>query len=324
MAAPGSERATWGWLDETSALPELLDLSLPDLSIMRLYRASDALLKHQAVIEAHLFGRVKSLFDLDTTVTLYDLTNTYFEGTASGIPKARRGHSKEKRSDCPLLTLGLVLDASGFVRRSRVLAGNAVECRTLEAMLEDLGVPAGAMIVMDRGIATEENLAWLREQGYRYLVVSRERARCMPQGDRTLTTAGGDTIRVEKALDEAAGEVRLFCHSSARQAKEEAIDARLCARFEAGLRKLADGLTRPRGEKRPERIHERIGRLKASCQGVAQHYVITVETHPEQTQVTKLAWEKNRQRARVLPPRVSIAYAATRPPGAKSSCGAPT
>ena len=180
MAAPGSERATWGWLDETSALPELLDPSLPDLSIMRLYRASDALLEHQTAIEAHLFERVRDLFGLEVTVTLYDLTNTYFEGTASGMAKAQRGHSKEKRSDCPLLTLGLVLDASGFVRRSRVLAGNAVECRTLEDMLEDLGVPAGALIVMDRGIATEENLVWLREKGYRYLVVSRARARCMP------------------------------------------------------------------------------------------------------------------------------------------------
>lgn len=158
MAAPGSERATWGWLNDASALPELLNLSLPDMSIMRLYRAADVLVKHQAAIEAHLFGRVRDLFGLTTTVTLYDLTNTYYEGAAAAIPKARHGHSKEKRSDCPLLTLGLVLDASGFVRRSRVLAGNAVECRTLEDMLKDLDAPEGALIVMDRGIATEANL----------------------------------------------------------------------------------------------------------------------------------------------------------------------
>jgi transposase len=144
MAAPGSELSTWGWLNETSALPELLDLSLTDLSIMRLYRAADVLMKHQAAIESHLFGRVRDLFGLEATVTLYDLSNTYFEGAAAAMPKAKRGHSKEKRSDCPLLTLGMVLDASGFVRRSRVLAGNAVECRTLEGMLKDLDTPAGA------------------------------------------------------------------------------------------------------------------------------------------------------------------------------------
>jgi hypothetical protein len=292
LAAPGSELATWGWLNDTSALPELLDLSLPDLSIMRLYRAADVLMTHQAAIEAHLFTRVRDLFELDATVTLYDLSNTYFEGAAAAMPKAKRGHSKEKRSDCPLLTLGLVLDASGFVRRSRVLAGNAVECRTLEGMLKDLETPAGALIVMDRGIATEANLAWLRERGYRYLVVSRERTRQRPQGDVTVTTAGGETVRVERVLDEAAGEVRLFCHSPGRERKEAGISQRFCDRFEAGLKKLAEGLSRPRGAKRPEGIHERIGKLKQASFGVAQHYAIHIETNPEQTAVTGLTWAK--------------------------------
>ncbi|MDP1902906.1 MAG: hypothetical protein Q8M09_01430, partial [Pseudomonadota bacterium] len=100
MAAPGSELATWRWLNDTSALGELLDLSFTDLSLMRLYRAGDVLLKHQEAIEAALFERVRSLFGLETTVTLYDLTNTYFEGAAALNPKARRGHSKEKRTDC--------------------------------------------------------------------------------------------------------------------------------------------------------------------------------------------------------------------------------
>jgi hypothetical protein len=292
MAAPGSELATWGWLNETSALPELLELSLTDLSIMRLYRAADVLMKHQGAIEAHLFGRVRDLFGLEATVTLYDLTNTYFEGAAAAIPKAKRGHSKEKRSDCPLLTLGMVLDASGFVRRSRMLSGNAVECRTLENMLRDLDTPPGALIVMDRGIATEANLAWLREHGYRYLVVSRERTRSMPQGEMRLTTAGGDTVQVEKVLDEAAGEVRLYCHSPRRELKETGINQRFCTRFEAGLQKLADGLSRPRGVKRPEQMHERIGKLKQASFGVAQHDAITLETNPEQTQVTRLSREK--------------------------------
>jgi len=73
------------------------------------------------------------------------------------------------------------------------------------------------LVVMDRGIATEVNLAWLREQGDRYRVVSRERGRTLPQGGMRVATAGGDTVRVEKGLDEAAGEVRLFCHSPRRE-----------------------------------------------------------------------------------------------------------
>lgn len=292
MAAPGSELATWGWLNDTSALPELLELSLTDLSLMRLYRSADVLVKHQAAIESHLFSRVKDLFSLAPMVTLYDLTNTYFEGDMALNAKAKRGHSKEKRSDCPLLTLGLVLDSSGFVRRSKVLAGNAVESRTLEGMLNELGVAAGGLVVMDAGIATEANLTWLKEQGYRYLVVSRERDRHFPEGEVTLTTAGEDTIKVEKVLDEAAGEVRLYCHSPRRELKETGISERFCRRFEAGLAKLAAGLAKPRGAKHPEIIHERLGRLKQASFGVGRHYAITVETDATQTTVTRIAWDK--------------------------------
>jgi hypothetical protein len=113
MAAPGSELATRRWLRERSALGELLGVDFETLPSMRLYRTSDLLVRHRDRIEDALFARVQDLFGLPVTVTLYDLTNTYFEGTAAGNAKAARGRSKEKRPDCPLVTLGLVLDASG-------------------------------------------------------------------------------------------------------------------------------------------------------------------------------------------------------------------
>ena len=131
MARPGSERASWRWLCERSALGELLGVDFERMSGMRLYRASDALMAHRQAIENHLFEQVTDLFGLGHTVTLYDLTNTFFEGEAAAQPKAERGHSKEKRSDCPLLTLGLVLDGAGFVRRSEVFAGAVNEDTTL-------------------------------------------------------------------------------------------------------------------------------------------------------------------------------------------------
>ena len=134
-------------------------------------------MKHREAIEAHLFQRAMGLFDLQPTATLYGLTNTYFEGEVSAQPQARRGHSKEKRSGCPLLPLGLMLDASGFVRRSQVFAGHAKEHRTLAGILEALQVPAGALVVMDRGVATDDAITWLRDNGYRYQAVSRERHR---------------------------------------------------------------------------------------------------------------------------------------------------
>lgn len=293
MAAPGSELATWGWLKNESALGEILEFDFWGMSLMRLYRASDLLLHHQAKIEAFVFERVRSLFALESTVTLYDLTNTYFEGLQKGNPKAARGHSKEKRVECPLLTLGLVLDASGFVKRSQVFAGNAVEARTLDAMLKGLQAPAGALVVMDRGIATEQNLAWLKAQGYRYLVVSRERTRQFdPLQAVEIGAAGGQRIRLHKVLSADGQEVRLYCHSPGREQKELAIITRLTQRFEQGLAKLCEGLAKPRGEKRLVKITERIGRLKQKCRGIGQHYRIEYQTDSSGKKLKALTWNK--------------------------------
>jgi len=275
MAQPGSERATRLWLEQRSGLGELLEVDFAAMGENALYRASDALMKHRPAIEDALFQQVSDLFGLETTVTLYDLTNTYFEGEAAVNPKAQRGPSKEKRTDCPLVTLGLVLDGSGFVRRSEVFEGNVSEGKTLAGMLASLKAPKGALIVMDRGLAAEENLAWLRAEGYRYLVVSRERDRQFdPDAASRIETAGGDPIQLQLVPDEDGPEVRLYCYSAARAEKENAITRRFRERFEAGLKKLADGLTKPRGEKRLAKLNERLGRLKETCRGVGQHYAI--------------------------------------------------
>ena len=177
IAAPASELATWTWLRERSGLGELLDCDFETMGLSALYRANDRLLQHRKALETKLFHRAMGLFGQQPTVTLVDLTNTYFEGAAKAQPKAHRGRSKEQRSDCPLLTLGLVLDGSGFVRRSEVLAGTVAESGTLAGMLTALDAPPEAVVVMDKGIATAANIAWLQEQGWRYVVASRERKR---------------------------------------------------------------------------------------------------------------------------------------------------
>ena len=264
-AAPGSEIATWRWLRERSALGELLDVDFEATPPIRLYRTSDLLVRHRDKIEAALFTNIQGLFGLPVTVTLYDLTNTYFEGTAAGNAKAARGRSKEKRSDCPLVTLGLVLDSSGFVRRSKMFAGNAAEAGTLQDMLKGLAAPDGALIIMDaepapaKAKATAANIVWLKEQKYRYLVVSRERGRKFDPGEAIDTlTASNETVRLQRVLNEDGTEVRLYCHSEGRETKETAIAARFVTGFEAGLAKLAAGLSKPRGQKKLADIQQRL------------------------------------------------------------------
>ena len=293
MAAPGSERASWRWLCERSALGELLGVDFERMSMMRLYRASDALLARRAAIEAHLFEHVADLFALPQTVTLYDLTNTFFEGEAAAQPKAKRGHSKEKRSDCPLLTLGLVLDGSGFVRRSEVFAGAVNEDTTLAPMFDALHAPADALVVMDAGVATEANVVWLRENGYRYLVVSRERARRFdPDLAIALETRSRQTVHVHKVVEADGGEVRLYCYSEARAKTEQGIATRFAARFEGELRKLHDGLKRPRTRKRLDHVWQRIGRIKEKSRGVGAHYVIDVIADDSGKKARAVTWER--------------------------------
>ena len=293
MAAPGSERATYRWLQQRSALGELLEVDFESMGMMQLYRVSDLLDAARTAIENHLFNAVTDLFGLGVTVTLYDLTNTYFEGVAAAQPLAQHGHSKEKRNDCPLLTLGLVLDGSGFVRRSEVMAGKIAEGEVLQGALRRLQVPAGALIVMDCGAATEKNLNWLREQGYRYLVVSRERKR---QFDATaavsLQTASRQQIQVQQVISEDGAEVRLYCYSPAREGKEQAMLKKAMARFEQRLTELHEGLSRPRTHKKIEAIWKRIGRLKAKSSGAGQHYHIEVDTDKEGRNATAIRWEQ--------------------------------
>lgn len=293
MAQPGSEDATFTWLKHNSSLGEFLAFDFETMSSMRLYRASDQLIRNRELIEQALFKRIEDLFSLETTVTLYDLTNTYFEGDAACNKKAKHGHSKEKRSDCPLVTLGVILDGSGFIRRSKMFEGSVAESTSLEGMLKELNAPKGALVIMDRGIATQKNIDWLKEYGYRYLVVSRERNRQfdVTQSVQTLT-AQEDTIQLQRVISEDGEEVRLYCYSEGREKKETAMSNRFSERFEAGLTKIKESLTKPHGEKKVDKITERIGRLKEKSHGIAQHYEIELTRDESGKRVTAITWTK--------------------------------
>ena len=292
MAHPGSELATHDWLRQRSGLGELIDFDFETMDLNRLYRASDALHSHRQALQDHLFAQAQSIFGFAQTVTLYDLTNTYFEGLATGARKAARGHSKECRSDCPLVTLAMALDGSGFVRRTQVFAGNAGEPATLKDMLTGLGAAPGATVVMDAGIATEANLKWLRAQGLHYVVKSRLRERQFDPALATeVHTAGQTTVKLQRVIDDQ-GNVLLYCHSPAREQKDRAIDAAKAAGFESVLTKLQAGLSKPRGTKDLGKIMERIGRAKQRWSRAAQHYEVEVTKDDTGKQVKDITCNK--------------------------------
>jgi len=293
---PGSERATHSWLQERSGLGELIDYDFNKLSLYGMYQISDKLYKNKMALEEHLFDKECSQFGLIETITLYDLTNTYFEGQGKGNALAARGHSKEKRSDCALVTLGLVLDSSGFPRRSHVYEGNVSEPGTLSEMLCDLekGGQSGDQnptVIMDAGIATEDNVAWLKEHHYPYLVVSRNRHREFDKDASVIVKQDNEgTVRAQRVYDEETNETLLYCHSTRREKKDRAIDDRFCTQLEEALRKLNGGLHKKRCLKKYDKVMVKIGRLRQKFSRASKQFVITVEKDDISGNASKITW----------------------------------
>jgi len=305
MSAPGSELATHRWLQEQSALGELIDYDFLDMDLMALYRISDQLLKHKGALEGFLYEQERTLFDFQEVITLYDLTNTYCEGTAQSNTNAALGRSKEKRSDCPLVTLALVLDASGFPKRSEIFAGNISEPKTLEKMLGKLTseqTPKAPTVVLDAGIASEENIAWLVQNGYRYLVVSRKRHREFDPDQASVIKEDGDLrIQAQRRVNPDTGEVELYCHSSQREKKEQGMAELFTKRFEAALAKLAEGLHKKGCTKRYDKVLERLGRLREKYARAAQYYDVTVDRDEASDKATAIRWTRTKAIEQTLP-----------------------
>jgi len=305
MIAPGSERATHQWLLNRSGLDELMGVDLSNVSLDSVYKASDILLKNQDALEEHLRRTEGQLFALDEKIILYDLTNTFIEGTGKYNPKARYGgKSKEKRSDCPLVTLGLVLDVQGFPKKSRIYEGNVSEPKTLEAMIDGLSIEdsgEGSLfkptIILDAGIATEDNIEWLKGEEYRYIVVSRKKKTAIPPDVSMVAVKQDDrdqTVLVEAGLskNKDADELELYCHSVEKEKKEEGIKNKFQERFEFELMKARNALDLKNGTKRYDKVLERIGRLKERYRSVARGYKIAVEKDRETDKAKDIKWSR--------------------------------
>jgi transposase len=305
MTAPGSELFTHGWLGNHSGLGELIDYDFAALNLMQLYRVSDQLLKHKDALESFLYTRERTLFEFDQVITLYDLTNTYFEGTGCGNANAALGKSKEKRSDCPLVTLALVLDGSGFPKRSEVFAGNVSEAGTLARMVDTLagkGTGPAPTVVLDAGIATEENIAWLVDNHYRYLVVSRKRHREFDESESIAVREDGTSrIRVQRVVNPDTAEVELYCHSSQREKKDQGIQELFAKRFESALEKLAGGLHKKGTVKRYDKVIERVGRLKQKYARAARYYDVNVERDEATAKASAIHWQRTQTLDETLP-----------------------
>ena len=304
LVHPASERNTAEWARQLSAIDELIGTDFSRLSHNALYRISDALLEHKEQLENYLAKKEKDLFHLEEKIILYDLTNTHFEGSAKKNSKAKRGRAKNKRTDCPLLTLGMVIDELGFPKTSRILPGNVSEPGTLKEFLNALrGEPSereplpgkGITVVMDAGIATDANIALLKGLGYDYIVVARNQPVKFSDlhPDQLITIKQDKQNKVEVELIDQDGERILFCKSKLKTAKEQSIKQHFQDHFEQDIKQVALGLHKKNCMKNYDKVMQKIGRLKQKYSRIAAYYQIDVKKQGKNA--VELTWKQIHQ-----------------------------
>jgi transposase len=278
---PGSERWTKRWVEELSALYEMSGTPLRH-SLQSYYRGTDALYGCKEALEGHLADRERDLFSLEENIVLYDLTNTYFEGRCAGNPKAAYGKSKEKRSDCKLATLGLVVDSEGFAKYSKIYPGNQYEADTFKQIVieleQQLLLRSKATIVLDAGVATKENIGWLEQCGYRYVVVNRGKAPFEVSFDdmQIIKEDGKEGLKIEVKRYEQQGTVYILVKSEQKRLKEASMMGRVEQLLLDRLEYYKNGLGKKNHVKKYPKVVEMVGRLKEKYSRVAQLYEISV------------------------------------------------
>ena len=286
LVSPCSELAMVGW-SRREAVNDVLGVDAEQLNEDKFYRNMDKLHGHRMEVERELYAREKPLFNLEGSLVLYDLTNTYFEGQAARNPKAMRGHSKEMRTDCKLVAMGLMLDADGFPIGHEVFAGNTIDGNTVEVMLDGLeartGREGGSTVVMDRGFASEDNLKLVRSRHYDYLMAGFQQQRNALLKDFEdlvgweAIQPSANKVPVQIKRIEKGDEVFLLCVSSARAEKERAIrerqEKKLVKDLEALVKAVAKALEQ--GEPMADKdLGERIGRLRERYPRAGRYYLV--------------------------------------------------
>lgn len=166
LVAPGSKWHLHRRWFLNSAMDALLDEDFAVAAKNRLYECLDRLESHRTALFTHLHDRWKDLFGATYELLLYDLTSTYFEGQMEQAPKAKHGHSRDKRSDCRQVVIAVVLSSEGFPLAYEVMAGNTSDKTTLKMFLDKIQAQYGKanrIWIMDRGIPTEETLREMRQ-----------------------------------------------------------------------------------------------------------------------------------------------------------------
>lgn len=297
---PASELKTVSFMQDNSSICELTGYDFEKLTKDNLYQISKKLFKEKQGLEWFLSKTTNELFDLQDRIILYDLTNTYFEGEKRKSHLARFGRSKEKRSDCPLIVLALVVNIEGFVKYSSIYQGNMTDSQTLGDMIDQLRLATSqsdsrAIVVIDAGIATADNLSLIRSKGYDYVCVSRSNLKKYKEVAGSPTVSVKDkknrTVELVRLQSESDSEYFLKVTSPSKMHTESSMKSLFQQRFEDGLECVAKSLSKKSGVKRYDKVCERIGRLKQKYPSIHRIYKIDI-IKDDKDICTSINWEQ--------------------------------
>ena len=298
LCEPSSElHIAEDWYRQT-ALEDLLGIPAEKVNDDRLYRALDELLPHKEALEKHLKEKLGELFNLKYDLMLYDVTSTYFEGTAQGIEIAKRGHSRDQRADCKQVCIGLVVSREGMPLGYEIFAGNRVDVTTVEEVVEAMEKKYGKadrVWVMDRGMTSQDNLEFLRARQAKYLVGTPKSD--LKKFERQILTDDWTKIREGLEVKLCPGpdgqETFILCRSDDRRQKEKAMHDRFVHRIEEGLQSLGRRLEKAKKREDRGRVERQVGRLLGRNSRGAGAFKITFEDAPELGSGIRLRWEKS-------------------------------
>jgi len=297
LCEPSSElHLAESWYRHT-ALEDILGLSYERVNDDRLYRALDALLPHKEAIEQHLKQRLGELFNLTYDLLLYDVTSTYFEGLATRNAQARRGYSRDHRPDCVQVCIALVVTREGMPLGYEVFDGNRVDVTTVEYIvgtMEERFGQARRIWVMDRGMMSAENVAWLQTGGRRYLIgASRGELRRWSRelADARTWSKVRDGVEAKLCHGPEGNEVFVLVRSQERREKEKAMHARFAQRIEESLGRLARRVDGARKPLERHVIERQIGRLLGSNARAASRYHISLVEDTTKSSGLRLCWD---------------------------------
>ena len=297
-AFPASEHRTALWINENSSVTELFQVRPDSINRFHLYKTSKLLYRHKEAIEQYLSLRTNEIFDLQDRIILYDLTNTYFEGRKESSHLARFGRSKEKRNDAKIVALALVVNVEGFVKYSHIYEGNIADCKTLGETLSVLSArtsdtPRKALVVIDAGIATEDNLETIRTLGHDYVCVSRTKLKEyeIPEDLVHIEDNRHHSIHIRWVKNDDSQDSFLYVHSKMKEVKETSMNDHFCQRYEEELSNLSQQLQKNTGKKNHYgTVMERIGRIKERYPAAVKHYKVDIKV--KDGRIKDVTWQR--------------------------------